>query len=535
MDIRIQKNENLSLAIKKALVAEGAKKESFNGSIWNKILDVVDQQNQENKQNGEEALYSGGNTRKPADWQNNYKVIANQILKFSENAWNQIRALVGLGAKETVQTPEKLAIPNSESNTPQSLKPEQSTTFDLQNMARLNLNQDVPVTNTSVSNFIPRTKRTGAEPDKPTVQANPEKAATPVSEVTVAPVETVVTSEPTVVNPETSQNPFVITQETPPYIVDNEGNVISNLSDGGKVSISSTNLVNHYNSKSTEIRIIDKNGNEVKIPLDLHHSVLTDVINREKSSEELQQMLGKITQAVSELNPEELNDLKNEVKVIDVHHILLGSGAEYMQDGEKISLTTDAGNGLTSATLKHEIGHAVDSNVSAEFQTEDNKKDFDALFAMIKEKDPSLLCYGTTDSQEFFAEYYSSRTGGGLEETKKLLSYLENTQDEDLKTAYGKVKKICDGIIEETRKKAPEERVSSSPIAKEHIRAISKSEYIESHRAEIKEIFGEEVSSRINSESDLYNFYNYYLNQNKFKTLEQKLVARNLFNNCPNV
>lgn len=534
MDIRIQKNENLSLAIKKALVAEGAKKESFNGSIWNKILDVVDQQNQENKQNGEEALYSGGNTRKPADWQNNYKVVANQILKFSENAWNQIRALVGLGAKETVQTPEKLAIPNSESNTPQSLKPEQSTTFDLQNMARLNLNQDVPVTSTSVSNFIPRTKRTGAEPDKPTVQANPEKPATPVSEVTVAPVETVETSEPTVVNPETSQNPFVTKQETPPYIVDNEGNVISNLSDGGKVFISSTNLVNHYDSKSTEIRIVDKNGNEVKIPLALNHSVLSG-LQGEICSERLQQILGKITQAVSELNPEELNDLKNEVKIIDVQNMILGGAAAYRSKAERIFLTTDTRNGLTSAALKHEIGHAVDSNVSAEFQTEDNKKDFDALFAMIKEKDPSLLCYGTTNSKEFFAEYYSSRTGGGLEETKKLLSYLENTQDEDLKTAYRKVKKICDGIIEKTRKKAPEERVSSSPIAKEHIRAISKSEYIENHRAEIKEIFGEEVSSRINSESDLYNFYNDYLNQNKFKTLEQKLVARNLFNNCPNV
>lgn len=102
MDIKVNKNENLSLAIKKALVNEGAKQESFTASVWNKILDLVDAQNQENKANGKKALYFGGKTRKPADWKHNYKVFANQVLNFSESTWNNIRSIVGLDAKETV-------------------------------------------------------------------------------------------------------------------------------------------------------------------------------------------------------------------------------------------------------------------------------------------------------------------------------------------------------------------------------------------------------------------------------------------------
>ena len=100
MDIKVNKGENLSLVIKKTLINEGANEKIFTASVWNKILDLVDEQNEEDKANNKEGLYQGGKIRTPANWRKNYKVFAGQILKFSETTWNSIRNLVGLGLKE---------------------------------------------------------------------------------------------------------------------------------------------------------------------------------------------------------------------------------------------------------------------------------------------------------------------------------------------------------------------------------------------------------------------------------------------------
>lgn len=132
MEIHIKQGENISLAIQKELINQGANKKDFNASIWNKLLNLVDEQNELNNAKGEEGLYKGGKTRKPANWQKNYKVFAGQVLKFSEEIWNRMKAVVGLkpdtlqaskpealtgtlgaptspfGAEETIQTPEKL-------------------------------------------------------------------------------------------------------------------------------------------------------------------------------------------------------------------------------------------------------------------------------------------------------------------------------------------------------------------------------------------------------------------------------------------
>lgn len=109
MDIRVQNGENLSLAIKKALIKEGAADSDLKKfSIWNQILDLVDQQNAENKANGKKAIYEGGNDRTSANWSQNYRVLAGSDLSFSDEIWNQIKSIVGLTPSVPKEQPEAL-------------------------------------------------------------------------------------------------------------------------------------------------------------------------------------------------------------------------------------------------------------------------------------------------------------------------------------------------------------------------------------------------------------------------------------------
>lgn len=108
MEITVNSGESLTLAIKKALITrENAKESSFNGSIWNKILDIVDKQNQENINSNKEALYKGGSVRKPANWQKNYKVFAGQKLEFSDESWDKIKEIVGLKVEKQQESNRK--------------------------------------------------------------------------------------------------------------------------------------------------------------------------------------------------------------------------------------------------------------------------------------------------------------------------------------------------------------------------------------------------------------------------------------------
>ncbi len=109
VEIHIKQGENISLAIQKELISQGANKEDFNASIWNQLLNLVDEQNEQNKADGKERLYQGGNTRKPANWQKNYKVFAGQVLKFSEGIWNRMKAVVGL-KPDTLQASNQEAL-----------------------------------------------------------------------------------------------------------------------------------------------------------------------------------------------------------------------------------------------------------------------------------------------------------------------------------------------------------------------------------------------------------------------------------------
>lgn len=156
MEIQVQKGEGITTAIKRTLKEkEGATNNNFKGSVWNKILDLVDQQNEENKAKGEKALYQGGNDR-GNDYRNNYKVFVGQILKFSTNIWNQIKAVVGLTGAQPTQ-PTEPTQPAEPAQPTQPTKPAQPT-----NPAQKVSADDIKVT-------VPVPKRTIAKPNKAAV------------------------------------------------------------------------------------------------------------------------------------------------------------------------------------------------------------------------------------------------------------------------------------------------------------------------------------------------------------------------------
>ena len=223
MDITVNNGENLSLAIKKALIQEGADKECFNASVWNEILDLVDQQNQENKDKGEKELYKGGNIRVPANWKKNYKVFANQILSFSETTWNKIRGVVGLKTQSNIDT--KINVKDlSKSPTPfvQTNKEGISLgNINLKNMPEMVQNTNKTTTDTFGFSQKPATKKTSAKPD--TVEPRLLKPEAQSKEVPVIPTpEHILDEQKTETNNEEIKNSEQVKKQEQPDIQNNK-------------------------------------------------------------------------------------------------------------------------------------------------------------------------------------------------------------------------------------------------------------------------------------------------------------------------
>ncbi len=638
MDIKIGKNESLSLAIKKALVNEGAKQESFTASVWNKILDLVDTQNQENKTNGEQALYSGGSIRKPADWKHNYKVFANQVLKFSEKIWSQIRSAVGLDTnvnepdipKFTDVKPEQLSYGNS------LVK---NFDVDLTTVPKIKIN--IPDNQTEKQHTFPRTAKRGAAPDEQVPQAKTDIPSVGVDEITVpqpieeTPVQEVkakvkkqktakpVVEEKAVKNTDgsattitTTKNSdgsseilevnnkqkgnYIITTEKQTitsadgktvtvktsrfsaskndvesgkptvsdslggsevtttynddatknisfsiipkgeaylsnriqkstYSVDENGNIFSDLKDGGKVTIS-PNVQSHYWGKEAEIKITDKDGKETSLSLRIKDNLLD---NDGISGSEL--VAGSLVSAISGLSEDALIDFKMELSAIETdekYFAMYDTRDGICRHNDTIAMRTDGG--FTSRVLTHELGHAVDDNALNNMQSDENKQAFDDLIKLIKDKNIIDYSYALTNSKEFFAEYYVHKDGYGFAETDSDLFYkLENSQEPELKAAYEKVKSICENIISETRNKPKTERVNMARIEKDN-KNNTESAFIKEHRAEIENIFGKEVGSKINSDNDFIKLY-YQKSYLEGKENEAKALLNALFDARPDL
>ena len=295
------------------------------------------------------------------------------------------------------------------------------------------------------------------------------------------------------------------------YSVDDNGNVFAKLKNGGKVSISTTEIYKSNWGQETAVKLTDKDNNEVTIPVRLANDFdeIAGYSNLSKN-EKLQIVLGNLTSAISNLTENTLSDLKSEVKVLKLEKTLKNDAAAGIYNSDDTISLSVYSTDLSSDTLTHEIGHAVDDNVDSDYQTNGNGKyKFNKLINLLKQNKTFGDAYALTNNKEFFAEYYAFQEGKGQEKTKQLLNYLENLSDskpeeKELKEAYNQVKNICDGIIQSTRNSSTRVR-KDSEISRQILQGSSE-ELIEK-KEELKSRFGVDVRN----DGDLIDYWYSYV------------------------
>lgn len=295
------------------------------------------------------------------------------------------------------------------------------------------------------------------------------------------------------------------------YSVDDNGNVFAQLKDGGKVSISTTEIYKSNWGQETAVKLTDKDNNEVTIPVRFANDFdeIAGYSNLSKN-EKLQIVLGNLTSAISNLTENTLSDLKSEVKVLKLEKTLKNDAAAGIYNSDDTISLSVYSTDLSSDTLTHEIGHAVDDNVDSDYQTNGNGKyKFNKLINLLKQNKTFGDAYALTNNKEFFAEYYAFQEGKGQEKTKQLLNYLENLSDskpeeKELKEAYNQVKNICDGIIQSTRNSSTRVR-KDSEISRQILQGSSE-ELIEK-KEELKSRFGVDVRN----DGDLIDYWYSYV------------------------
>lgn len=295
------------------------------------------------------------------------------------------------------------------------------------------------------------------------------------------------------------------------YSVDDNGNVFAQLKDGGKVLISTTEIYKSNWGQETAVKLTDKDNNEVTIPVRLANDFdeIAGYSNLSKN-EKLQIVLGNLTSAISNLTENTLSDLKSEVRVLKLEKTLKNDAAAGIYNSDDTISLSVYSTDLSSDTLTHEIGHAVDDNVDSDYQTNGNGKyKFNKLINLLKQNKTFGDAYALTNNKEFFAEYYAFQEGKGQEKTKQLLNYLENLSDskpeeKELKEAYNEVKNICDGIIQSTRNSSTRVR-KDSEISRQILQGSSE-ELIEK-KEELKSRFGVDVRN----DGDLIDYWYSYV------------------------
>lgn len=97
-----QNGDSLTKLIGEKLKSEnGGNEVRLSGSVWNQILDIVDEQQQSSGD-----VYSGGSERK--NWSQNYVLLVGQVVTFTNEVWNRIKSLAGLNVEQkTENTPSE--------------------------------------------------------------------------------------------------------------------------------------------------------------------------------------------------------------------------------------------------------------------------------------------------------------------------------------------------------------------------------------------------------------------------------------------
>ncbi|MGN1154412.1 MAG: hypothetical protein ACI4S3_10325 [Candidatus Gastranaerophilaceae bacterium] len=92
VDINVNKNQGLISAIKTQLNAEQIDTSKCNASIWSQVLEQVTIENEQNKKEGKELIYTKGNDMN-GDGHSNF-VIFEGVIKFSQKLWDNICRIV---------------------------------------------------------------------------------------------------------------------------------------------------------------------------------------------------------------------------------------------------------------------------------------------------------------------------------------------------------------------------------------------------------------------------------------------------------
>lgn len=114
-DINLRKAESgdtLYKLISDKLCAEnGGNAVKLSASVWNQILDAVDEQQRETGD-----VYKGGSERK--NWGKNYVIFVGQVVSLSKAVWNKIKELAGIKSEQQVETSKSVKKEQSDNAVP---------------------------------------------------------------------------------------------------------------------------------------------------------------------------------------------------------------------------------------------------------------------------------------------------------------------------------------------------------------------------------------------------------------------------------
>lgn len=203
-----------------------------------------------------------------------------------------------------------------------------------------------------------------------------------------------------------------------------------------------------------KIVLTNKDGTKSEIEVRIQDVDMTNI----KDEEEYMMIMTNLTSSLSELDPEVLNDLKNNVKYLNIRYLEHGSAGEAVDTGDTLAdyaeyINIDVPDGIKTITsvLTHEIGHTVDNGIEG-FATQQDNEDLTNFIKNLQKSDiPYKIkgAYALQNPQELFAEYYTySHTKGKahLPETNQLFALLDRSITNGDQYGWGEVKKLLDGV-----------------------------------------------------------------------------------------
>lgn len=211
---------------------------------------------------------------------------------------------------------------------------------------------------------------------------------------------------------------------------------------------------NSANPPYPKLIITDENGKKTYIEIKMNLNL--NVNNPETYYKVL---LTDLTNAISELEPNVLKDLSENITQIDIQKGLDASSSskestsgKFIRRNENsnpyqeiIQLDFITGFKDLKEVLTHEIGHAVDGNVK-DFGTNVKEKELNSFINKLKNlpEFKNTNIYALKNVQELYAEYYAYKNGGSFKaETNNLFKKLEENPD---KYNWNEIKNILDDI-----------------------------------------------------------------------------------------